>query len=1357
MDWESPGDLKRRFQLFKQKCELIFEGPLSQKPEEYKSRMLLLWVDDKGLEIYNAADWGQPVVAANPNNAENPANNLQLARIWTVLEAYVKPRSNQVLASYQLRCLKQEDLSFDEYLTKAKLLLAECHYHRDAVDRILRDTLVFGIKSDKIRRDAIDEGDTLTLQKLIQIAKTHESTETQMAAMKSEQTSSTHAVRSKPKKNKPGKPKQPSNSQPQKPDRQKTTNKSCGNCDGQHAKSDPCPAKTAVCNFCKKKGHYAKVCRKKAAHEASNSIDTYTLNDIGSITTQEVGNVCSVSTPTDTNKINKIFANVKLNDSCHVRMKVDTGSDTCLITQADLKKTKLKIEVNKSNCILKNYGGGTIPHIGTARLKLSYRGKSTIADFKIVQVSDSPSVLGCSQSLQLGILTLNVNSLSTAHAAVSLTREKVLSDYSDCFDKIGKFPGAKYSIKLIEDAQPVVHPPRTVPVHIMPLYKAELDKMLAENIISPVTEPTDWVNSIVCNVRDLANGEKKVRLCLDPRDLNKNIRREHYYSRTIDEILPQLHNKQYFSVVDTKKGYWHVELDEPSSLLCTFNTPFGRYKFNRLPFGVRVSQDVFQKKLDHAYEGIPNVTGIADDIIVAGATQEEHDTALTAMLEASRRNNIGLNSDKFQFKSSSVNFFGHTITNKGLEPASEKVEAIRNLKKPNNCKELLTALGMITYLNRFSAKLADLTAPLRELTKKDVHFHWEDRHDKAFELIKEELTTAKILSFYDSNPATTTILQCDASQIGLGAWLRQIDQQGREKIVAMSSRSLTDTESRYSNIERECLAVQNGLEKFEYYLMGRHTLVETDHSPLEQIFKKNVADAPARLQRMILGCLKFDIDVRYKPGIKVPVADALSRVCIPPKPIDQPEEHEISFISGVKTPIDMQRIKEESAKDSQQNLLKDTIFRGWPAARKNIPFEIQEYWNIRCDLVLDDGVILKGNRILIPVALRDEVLKAIHTAHQGEVKSLLLARESVFWPGITNDIKQMVKQCPQCAEHQSAPPKMPIQQPDLPNRPWEKIGSDLFEYKGKHYLMIVDYYSRYIIVKYLPDIRSETVSNAFIEVLTEFGLPSTIMADRGTQYTSELFKQKCKDSGIDLIFSSPYHHQSNSIAERSIGIVKSLWKKEGEDGKSKSTALWMHRITPIDSKTPSPYEMLFGRKPRSLLPCSNKAIASQHPETEQHKEANQARQQKQAEQYNRKASRDLRPLQPGEPVDVFNTINRTWQPATVVRRERDRSYVIRRDSREYFRTREHIRPRQHSIMNDVTPPVQHVPIIPRAQQPAPIPDDPPTSDVQPPARPTASDVEPTSVPTVAPKQTGTTRPTVTRAGRVVKKPDRYSP
>ena len=126
---------------------------------------------------------------------------------------------------------------------------------------------------------------------------------------------------------------------------------------------------------------------------------------------------------------------------------------------------------------------------------------------------------------------------------------------------------------------------------------------------------------------------------------------------------------------------------------------------------------------------------------------------------------------------------------------------------------------------------------------------------------------------YDPDPATTTILQCDASEKGLGAWIRQIDSQGSEKIVAMASRSLTDTETRDSNIERECLGVMYGLEKFEYYLLGRHIVVETDHSPLEQIFKKHIADAPSRLQRIQLRCLRFDLEVKYRPGKSIPVAD----------------------------------------------------------------------------------------------------------------------------------------------------------------------------------------------------------------------------------------------------------------------------------------------------------------------------------------------------------------------------------------------------------------------------------------------------------------------------------------------------
>lgn len=400
--------------------------------------------------------------------------------------------------------------------------------------------------------------------------------------------------------------------------------------------------------------------------------------------------------------------------------------------------------------------------------------------------------------------------------------------------------------------------------------------------------------------------------------------------------------------------------------MCTFNTLFGRYRFKRLPFGIFVSQDIFQGKLDDIYKMIPNVTGIADDIIVFGSTEDEHDQAFVNMLEATRANNVILNSEKLQFKQQSVNLFGHKLTQDGTLPAADKLEALRNISAPSNTKELLFPLELITYLNRFSTKVAELTAPLRKLTKKNVHFRWEQHHQAALDRIKEELCSAPILSYYDPDPATTTILICDASQKGLGAWIRQIDSNGKERIVAMALRSLTDTESRYSNIERECLAVKFGLEKFEYNLLGRHTLAETDHSPLEQIFKKSIAEAPAGLQRLLLRCMKFDIEAGYRRGESIPVADALSRVCTTTKVTRTGQQSEscapdysIHFMTDTSCPIDIGLVKSAAAKHPTMHLLKNTIYNGWPGYRKQCPKELWDYWNIRCDLVLEDGLMLK--------------------------------------------------------------------------------------------------------------------------------------------------------------------------------------------------------------------------------------------------------------------------------------------------------------------------------------------------------------------------------------------------------------
>ena len=175
------------------------------------------------------------------------------------------------------------------------------------------------------------------------------------------------------------------------------------------------------------------------------------------------------------------------------------------------------------------------------------------------------------------------------------------------------------------------------------------------------------------------------------------------------------------------------------SLLCTFDTPFGRFRPTSLPFGVKIARDIFWRRLDEFLKDIPNVAGTVDDILVFGSSDIEHDQAFINMFETYRKNNVGLNSGNLQFKQEKVNFYGHTLTEKELQPAEDKLQAIKKIKVPENAAELLTILGMINYLHRFSVKLVEYTVPLRELTKKHVHFRWQPHHQISLDKIKNEL------------------------------------------------------------------------------------------------------------------------------------------------------------------------------------------------------------------------------------------------------------------------------------------------------------------------------------------------------------------------------------------------------------------------------------------------------------------------------------------------------------------------------------------------------------------------------------------------------------------------------------------
>ena len=274
---------------------------------------------------------------------------------------------------------------------------------------------------------------------------------------------------------------------------------------------------------------------------------------------------------------------------------------------------------------------------------------------------------------------------------------------------------------------------------------------------------------------------------------------------------------------------------------------------------------------------------MVDDILCVGegdtyeSAVKDHDRNLIALLERCREKNIKLNPKKLQLRKQEVPYIGHVLIPDGLKPDPSKVQAIVAMPTPSDKKALQRLLGMITYLAKFLPNLSDVTEPLRRLLDKDVQWHWNDTHEKSWKQVKQLITREPVLKYFD--PSKEVTLQCDASKSGLGAVILQEGQP-----IAFSSRALTSNERNYAQIEKELLSIVHGCTRFNQYVYGRPVTVQTDHKPLESIFKKSLLSAPKRLQRMLLQLQRYSLNIVYKPGKELFIADTLSRAFLPNKP-----------------------------------------------------------------------------------------------------------------------------------------------------------------------------------------------------------------------------------------------------------------------------------------------------------------------------------------------------------------------------------------------------------------------------------------------------------------------------------------
>jgi transposase InsO family protein len=757
--------------------------------------------------------------------------------------------------------------------------------------------------------------------------------------------------------------------------------------------------------------------------------------------------------------------------------------------------------------------------------------------------------------------------------------------------------------------------------------------------------------------------------------LNKALLREHYQLPTQEEITSRLAGAKYFSKLDATSGFWQMPLDEDSSYLTTFNTPFGRYRFTVVPFGVTFAQEVFHRTVHEQFRDLPGCETDIDDILIWGRTIEEHDRNLERVLNRVAEINMTLGRDKCQFRQTEITYLGETLTQTGVKPDSNKIKAILQYTRPTSKHDLQRLLGMTNFIAKFLPKLSEVTAPLRELIKKNNEFDWLETHEQAFVKLKNLIVQSETLRYYDVTKAV--ILQVDASQAGLGAAL--IQEHGP---VAYASKAMNDTQCRYAQIEKELLAVVFGCKRFHQYVYGKPIVIESDHKPLEAIFKKPLSQAPSRLQKMLLQLQAYDITLVYKKGSEMYIADALSRA-YPPEVIHEQFERDIESehfvhlmsVESYVTDRKIQEIKDEISTNETMQLLVRQIQTGWPESKVLVPVQLHPYYPYRDELTTNDNLIYKAQNIIIPPNLQADTLKKLHQSHQGIEKTKRLARECIFWPGMNSQIEELVSTCPTCLHHGKANQREPLHPHEIPQRPWQKVGTDLFDWQGKPHLIVVDYYSRYPEVAELRDTKASTVIKKTKSFFSRHGIPETVISDNGPQYSSAEYQRFSSEYNFVHTTISPKYPQSGGLHERTVQTVKNILKKCRETDQDPYLALLDYRNTPIDGVTPA--QALMSRRLRSSLPISQQRL---QPATIDRTTFLTIRgeQQQQQKKYFNNTSKPLPPLKKGDRVRFRKDPESPWQPAVVkAQHDTPRSYIIETSNgSQYRRNRVHLRKTQ---------------------------------------------------------------------------------
>ncbi|CAI6377683.1 unnamed protein product [Macrosiphum euphorbiae] len=1214
------GNIEANWKSWKQRLSLyLLASNKNTCSDETKTAILLTLLGEEGINIYNTFTEKQIY-----DEKKVPI----FQKVIAAFDEYCLGKKNIVFERFNfLKYKRQHGQSLENFITQLKLLAASCEYGQ-LTDSIIRDQIIINTSDVVLQEQLINKSD-LSLEKTIEILKQSENVKHQIEIInKGEKEESEYphvdAIKRKNKYN---------------TNKNKVTqaNFQCSRCGTQHPARN-CPAFGKQCKKCAKPNHFANVCRsnkmvQEIADEECADEECAAINSLFGVSEIIVPQTHSIQQPW--------FEEIKVENN-YIRFKLDTGSQVNLIPLNVYKTLNINKSWNSTTIKLEAYGGYKFMPLGSIRLKCVVNNIMAWVTFLIINNSTIP-ILSLEACEKFNLIKRHEKCISMITQCTS-QKDNFLIDNSSIFKGMGTFPG-EHTIKINPNSQGSIKPARRLPQTLYKDVQVELNKLLKHKIISKVEEPKEWASNFVI----IRKPDKKLRLCIDPSELNKSLKRDNYLIPTFEEIRSKLINKKIFTVLDIKKGFWHVKLDSKSSDLCTFSTPFGYFKFNRLPFGIATAPEIFIK-LNQKYFGDiddENIIIYFDDILIATTDETSHDRVLKKLVDRAKALNIKFNKDKLQFKKTEIKYVGHIFNEQGVSPDPDQIKAIVSLKEPTSRVELQRLIGMFNYLREFIPNMSKIISPLRELLKKDTIWVWEKRHHLALKELKELVTTSPILTHF--NPDKEITIQCDASKDGLGCCLLQ-----DKKPIAFASRSMSETEISYAQIEKEFLSLIFACRKFHYYIFGRTINALTDHKPLVSIMQKDVIKIPSnRLQKMRLKLLEYDIRLKYLPGKKMHIADLLSRDYMQ-------ETFTEEFDTGATVHCinrfynnNLLNIKTESELDPVLNKIIEYYYQGWPN-RKHIDKSVQLYYNLRNEIIIENGIIYVADKIVIPTKLRPLILKLLHESHLGLNKTKLRAKQIIYWPGMFNEIEQFINNCNTCNKFQNSNKKSPLIPHEVPNYPYEKVGADILSFEGTDYLVIVDYYSKWFdLIKLKYKTASEIIKKSK-QIFSTHGIPKTFIADN-MPFNSSEFITFSKTWNFTVVTSSPHYPQSNGLAERTVQTSKKLLKKALEEGCDVEAMLLEYRCTPIISLQASPAELLFSRILRTKLPIANKLLEPRL----QHKVQTKLKafQQKYKSNYDKTATKKETQFKPNTNILIQN--NKVWLPGKVIAKANaPRSYLV---------------------------------------------------------------------------------------------------